>query len=266
MKRFVRRTIRGAGHLCAMAFILVLPLGYEQPGDSTDFQLGVYGGTGQVAAVIRDCSDTPIASESERFTEVGGSASLRIGSNKAVSIWLTGHAGAYRVHDARAPVPDWYDVSSPSPEQSFTNEYAGVTLSIEGPAVGIGFGYVGGDLPVSFSDYLEPSEGRSHLNASGHLRLGYLHQFHFLASLSEGRPLLSTGPLQIGFGYPFSDRVRGFSGLSTLWYDRAGFLQTVSVDLNRHLALDLSGRMGKAAGRTEASISAGLTYGLRFRK
>lgn len=265
MCAYVARLLRAAGHSAAALFILILPFGYESPdSDSTDFKLGLYGGTGQVAAVIRDCSGAPVASETARFNEAGGSASLHLGSDKTVSFWVTGRAGTYRIDDARTPVPDWYDVTTPSPEQSFTEEYAGVSLSVEGPAVGIGFGFIAGDLPIYYSYFAEPTEGQSHLKGSGHFRLGYINRFHLLASLAEGRPLLSSGPLQIGFGYPFSNRVHGFSGLSTLWYDRAGFLQTVSIDLNRHLAIDFSGRFGSAAGHTEASISAGLTYGFGF--
>jgi len=262
MCKFISRFVRATTHTCATAFILVLPFGYYTgQQDSTDIAFGVQGGTGQVAAVIRDCNDNPVASSAADFGEVSASAAVRVNNNEKVGVWLSATAGHYGWNNASIPGIDSLN------DLSHSDQYASFNFSVEGPAVGAGVGVVAGDVPLYYSDYYDTDYlFEDHLVASGHIRFGYLDNFYFLASLAERQPMLTTGPLQIGMGYRLSDKVSGFSGVSAFWYDRGGFLQTLDIRLNRRLRLETSLRLGEAADQFEGSISAGLVYGVSFRK
>jgi len=265
--RVFGKLFRSTTHTFAIAFILILPLGYYAPeDDSTDVLVGVHGGAGQVAAVIRDCNDNPIASGSNEFVELSGSASIKVAEIENTDVLLSLSGGYWSVPDV--VVPDAFPTGDPSTDGGDLSEaYANVQLSFEGPVIGFGAGAIFGDLPIMLSDLYDGNYPQGDkVKVSGHLRIGRVNKFHFLVQLAERRPMLSNGLLQIGFGYPISDRVHMYSALSALWYDRAGFVQAGRFAVSPRLSIDAALRLGQAADHFEGSISGGLTYGFGFRK
>ena len=231
-------------------FLLVMPVGIrvdpEHPGELT---LSAHGGTGQVLSVLRDCSGSTIASESSRYIDVAASvqASHRFESG---IFGFIGIRSGYLQSNARMPVRD--DVSY---EQSVTYSYYNPYIAVEGPYVGIGVGYLSGEIPFDFND------GSKSIPISGHLRLGNYWTGHFLCSLNENLPLASGGGyFNLGVEYPVGRRVWLFTGVSAGFYDSMGIVQKVFIRLSDRFDLDLCGNIGAAASEFAGGFAAGLRY------
>ncbi len=58
-------------NICCYCFVLALPVGiYHGDPDSLDYQIGLYGGGGQVASVLTSCSGVDDAKTSNRDIEI----------------------------------------------------------------------------------------------------------------------------------------------------------------------------------------------------
>ena len=236
-------------------FLLVMPLGVqvdpEHPGELT---LGVHGGSGQVLSVIRDCAGNPVASERSSYVDVAASVQVSHRSESG-SFTVFGVRSGYLHSDARRPMHNYLDGTS-SYEELITYSYFNPYIAVERRYIGIGIGYLSGEVPTAFGH-------DSTIPISGHLRLGNYDKTNFLVSLNENLPLASGGGyFNLGINYPAGRRVRLFTGISAGFYDRIGLVQQVSLPLSDRFGLDLNARVGPAAGQFEGGFAAGLRYHL----
>lgn len=255
-------------HMAFASFVLVLPVGYypENP-DSTIFIIGVHGGYGQGASVIRDCSGRALHAEGSSYFDVSGSAyitvppgsrspflmGLRGGYWKSKAAYATSHSSGY---------PEYIYTYGRSPEYTISFSYFNPSINYETRYIGMGIGYMSANIPFLFEDLLDREcERPDDIPISAHLRLGNLDKLHFATSFAENTPLISGGSfIDIGVGYPSGHYTRMFSGLSVGFYDQIGFVQQIRFKLNRTLDTDITVRLGEAGGVFEGSLSSGLTY------
>lgn len=220
-------------------FLLTLPLGYvPDANDSTDVYLGVHGGGGNVVGVIRDCNG-PVSSVSQEYTEVSGSAVVPI-SGSPVVLGLSGGG--------------WF-----ATDKDFHFAWINPSIQFETRVIGIGMGYVGGDVPLNFGELADQNSVRF----SGHLRLGNPRKFYGRLSMAENSPLISGGGLvDAGVGFPIGSRWNLYSALSVGFYDQPGFVQLARVRLGRQIDLEAAARVGGADNKFEGSVALGLFYGV----
>lgn len=255
MKRIagiLKRGLKAPIHVFMVSFILVLPVGYypDDP-DSSNFTLGVYGGTGQVASVLRGCSGAAYRSEKSSYKDVSGIATWTLNPRERTPIIIGVRGGYWQASKARFPVSG----SGPTVEMKLDFEYFNPNLSLEGRNAGMGFGVIFGHVPYSFDSPYEK------IAVSGHLRMGNIEKFHFKFSFAENTPIISGGGLfDLGFGYSAGSKTRMFTGLSFGFYDRPGLLQQSRIRLNNKVDTDISIRIGKAGDAFEGSLSAGVIY------
>ncbi len=233
----------GAGKLCQIitraagtTFLLTLPLGYvPEATDTTDVYLGVHGGAGNVVTVLRDCNNNAISSVSQEFTDVSGSVTAPIPGSPFV-FGLSGGA--------------WFASGT-----DFHYTWINPHVSLETRMVGVGLGYVGGDVPLDFGNYSDPDPVRF----SGHLRLGNPRTFYLRLSMAEQSPLISGGGiLDAGVGFPVGSRVDLYSALTVGFYDQPGFAQHARFRLSRTLDALATARVGEADNKFEGSAALGL--------
>jgi hypothetical protein len=140
--------------------------------------------------------------------------------------------------------------------EDVTYQYWNPYIALENSSAGIGVGYLGGDLPTTFD-----GDDNVEFRLTTHVRIGSDHGRHFLLSLNENEPLLTSGgPWVIGGGYRPGSRVRGFTGVSAGFYDGLGLAQKFEIALNESLLLDLGFRLGKA----HTEFDGGASIGCRF--
>ena len=242
-------------HLTFCVFILVLPVGYY-PSDSThtDMIIGVHGDIGQVASVMRDCSGKAISSSENSFKDIAASAAVTssFGNRSFMQFGMRG--GHWQINNPRlVDLP--FPMAGTFPDLSDT--YMNPFFSVEGRKIGIGFGYLSGRVPWSLSDF-ESIENASDPMFTGHFRIGELDRPHFLTQLGESSPLTSAGLLTIGYG--LGGKHYYYAAFSAGYYDRPGFYYLTRLSLTDHTILDLSGRVGGAAGHFEGAFAVGLNY------
>lgn len=266
MRNLIRPLVKGMkaiSHIAFTSFILVMPIGYypDNP-DSTSLAIGVHGGVGQIASVLRGCDGEALHSESSSYDDASLSANFAIPSSGNSSYVLGLKVGRWT-----APNAGFATRNSPgggygrSAERRISFSYVNPSISIETENRGFGLGYIFGDVPSSFSDYKYSSGSK--VRFSGHFRLGNLNEGYFAMSLAENSPLVSGGGLfDIGGGYSFGRRVRMFSGVSFMFYNQPGLLQQGKIRINRNLDVDLAFRLGQAGGTPETSASFGLVFKL----
>jgi hypothetical protein len=232
IRKFGRRFTRAAG----TTFLLTLPLGYyPEATDSTDLYLGVHGGAGNVVTVIRDCNGNPLSSVGQEYTELSASAYLPVPKSPLVF----GVRGG-----------GWYATGN---DYSFT--WINPDVSLETRYVGIGIGYLGGDVPLDFGDLSDPEN----VPFSGHLRLGNPRKFYLRTSVAEMSPLISGGGLfVVGVGFPVGSKVDLYSAFSAGFYDQPGFAQQARIRLHRNVDLLAAFRLGEADNKFEGSVAGGL--------
>ena len=246
------RALKPPLHLFMVSFILVLPVGYypDDP-DSSNLSVGVYGGTGQVASVLRSCDGTAIRTEKSSFKDVSGIATWTLNPRQKTHIVIGVRGGYWRASKARFAERR----TGPTAIRELDFEYFNPSLSVEGRKLGIGFGVIFGHVPISFDDL-------SHkLTVSGHLRVGEIDKPHLILSFGENTPLISGGGLfNLGFGNTAGRNLRLFTGLSAGFYDRLGFLHQSRIRLNNRIDTDITFRIGAAGDAFEGSLSWGLIY------
>lgn len=245
-----------------MSFILVLPIGYYQGDpDSTNLVVGIYGGRGQTASVIRSCSGKAIEKTQNTFTDVSISAHTPI-PPKRESPFVLGIRGGYfysKAHLLSSQLPD-YDVF---PERIVKKIYFNPSLNFEKKYIGVGFGFIFGGMPYRFKSipYDESIESYDKIAASGHIRIGPPDKFYVIMSVAENSPIVAGGGyFNIGFGFKSHKYLSMFTGISGGFYDRPGVIQQGRFRLSRNLDADITLRMGKAEDIFEGSISGGLVY------
>lgn len=258
MKKLIRaisNILKVSVHIAVVSFVLVLPLGYyPNSPDSSDFSIGLYGGTGQVASVIRDCAGTALRTEASSYKDVSGLASWRLGTSGGVTYVLGVRGGYWQAPDAQFVTSS----TTSSPKLKLDFDYWNPHFSLEGSKVGVGIGVIFGQVPSSFDAY---NNGFHELHISAHLRTGKRESAHFIASLAENTPLISGGGfLDFGLGYPVSKKVGMFTGMTFGFYDRPGFLQQARLRMNKRLDADISLRVGGAGDAFEGSAAGGLIY------
>jgi hypothetical protein len=265
MVRACRTLCQKLPRLAVGSFLLALPLGYYPNNpDSVDFGIGAYGGGGQVASVIRGCDGTVHQAEASKFKDVSVSAWAAVppgvGSPVVVGVqggrWESTAGFAEYIQDGYGRSPD-RDISF-----SYTNPH----VNFETKNIGLGVGYMFGDVPQSFDSYRYGDQAEHRTRMTGHIRLGPLDKGYFQFSHAESTPLVSAGGMtNLGIGYAAGRSVRLYSGLSGGFYDGAGFLQQGRLRINKNLAVDASLRLGSGGGVTEHAFSGGIVYrfGLR---
>ena len=233
--------------------LIVMPVGVRIDGPS-DSELTLEGhvGTGQVYSILRNCEGNTVASEKNTYSDFAGAIqySLRTGDGNFIVLGLRGgrFQSEYRYASREPSLVEPYDY-----EYSYWNPH----VALETPYVGVGIGYMSEALAIRLGDRETTPP------VSAHLRFGNYSAAYFLATLNENLPLASGGGYyNLGIGYPVSNKVRMFTGLTAGPYDRPGVVQKVSWQLSERFDLDLNGRFGKAGGNPEFGISIGLRYHL----
>gem|GEM_PF-1970817 len=261
-RRTVSRSVLWALHRVACwSFVLVLPIGYcpDNP-DSTDLMVGVHAGHGRVASVIRGCDDEVLHKESSSFSDISYSAYVAMPLREFSDIVLGVRGGRWgsRAGFARKLSQGRY---GRSPEKQVDFSYWNPNLNIETKYLGMGIGYVFGEVPVRFENLDDPTYAGSVNETwrfSGHLRLGNLEKGYFAISVAENTPLVSGGGIiDVGVGYRAGRTVLLFSGIAGGFYERCGFIQKGRFKLIGGLGLDATLRLG---GNSENAISGGIVY------
>lgn len=258
----IKKTLRALSHVTFVCFVLALPIGYypENP-DSSEVILGVHGGYGQVASVIRDCSGNPIASESSTFVDVSGEAYFAVPPGKRSPLVLGLRGGYFRSNAKFA------NTQGPARAQKYTFSYLNTSLNIEKKYIGLGFGRNFGDIPLVFDAGPRWDPDWSEVAFSGHVQLGNLEKTHFMASFAENTPLVSGGSyFDVGMGIPLGKHARLFTGVSGGFYDMGGVITQARFKVSRTLDADLAVRLGEAADIIEGSVAAGLVWRLGARR
>lgn len=273
MKNLLNIAIRGLKtslHVFMVSFVLVLPIGYyPNSSDSGDIIVGVYGGTGQVASVLRDCDGNALHTEKSSFRDLGGLVSWTLASEGRTKFVIGVRGGYWEVGKARFAQSFGTNIYGSTPEIFLHDVYLNPNFSIEGKNLGFGFGVLIGDVPILFDDsyYIEPFSAlvfpyyNDRVPFSTHLRIGNHQKVYFITSLAENTPIISGGGIfNLGFGYPAGKNARMYSGLTVGFYDRPGFLQHVQFPLSNKLNGEISIRIGGAGDAFEGSFSGGVIY------
>lgn len=263
--RVVLTILRALSHVACWSFVLVLPIGYY-PGnpDSTDLVVGVHGGYGQVASVIRGCEGEVLHSEASSFSDVSYFAYMTVppGRRSAIVLGVRGGYWGSRAGFARRLSKGVY---GRSPERQINFSYVNPNLNIETKYVGMGIGYVFGEVPTRFKNFDDPFFVGPGLDktyrVSGHVRLGNVEKGYLAVSIAENTPLVSGGGIyEVGVGYRVGRSVYLFSGLAGGFYNGCGFIQEGRFKLNSRLCLDVALRLGGSGGVSENAISGGIIY------
>lgn len=240
-------------------FMIVMPIGVRvDPEHPNELTVSAHGGAGQVVSVIRDCEGNPIASEENTFVDFAASMQVSHRSRDGIITALGFRSGHFN-SNGRFPLSGYDDGTgtTDSYEQTISYSYFNPYIAMESRYVGIGVGYLSGEIPSYYGDE------SSSIPMSGHLRLGNYNKVNFQISVNEDLPLASgAGYYKMGLGYPMGSGMRLFSGLSVGFYDQPGLVQQVFLPLSSRFDLDLSARLGSAAGKLEGGLALGLRYHL----
>lgn len=254
--RLFRRWLRTAPRVFTFSIILLLPFGYApQEPDSALFEIGVHGGYGQIASILRDCEGNPTSVQTNTFSDVSGAVFFQHPSNSRIKVVYGIRAGYWRSTARFAGYPR--DLGD---HVEFF--YINPSISLEGTRVGFGLGISFGKVPYSFNN-LDEEEPYSERLISTHLRLGRVDEAHFVSAFNESEPLVSGGGLwTLGMGYRAGRRTMMFTGMSMLPYDPydIGLIHQMRFRLGPSLAGDLAFRGGFAAKQFEGGLSAGLVW------
>lgn len=240
----------------SFALLLILPFGYypDYP-DSSQFEIGVGGGFGQVASITRSCSGDVLEQEANSFQDVAVSGFARVKLSDRSELVYGTQVGYFR---ATARFAEHEQLS---PDAHVDCWYFGPRLALETKYFGAGLGMIYGRVPYNFEyteDWFE-----AEVSPSVHLRIGSLRSVYLLTSFGENIPLAAGGGyFDVGFGYRIGGKTRLYSALSWLPYDQPGFLQQVDLGLSRKMALQLAMRAGQAEGIFEGALSASLVFRL----
>ncbi len=243
-------------HFTFASLVLVLPIGYYyENSDSTDLVVGLHGGKGQVATVLRGCDGSVISSEGHEFSDVCGSAYISVPPGVRSPLIIGIRGGSW---ESQVKFLDNY--STERNERKFKLTYYNPNINIETKLYGLGFGYVSGNIKQKLN-YYGSDDSANEVKISWHCRLGNVEKGYFTVSFAENTPLISGGGLfNIGVGYKVGKSVYMFSGLGAGFYDASGFVQQIRFKPLRNLALDFNFRLGSSAGISESALSGGLVY------
>ncbi len=250
-------------HFAFASFILVLPIGYYyENSDSTDLVVGLHGGKGQVATVLRGCDGGVISSEGHKFSDVSGSAYISIPPGSQSPLILGIRGGSW---ETKVQLIDYYTAEKYQKKVRLT--YFNPNINIETKYFGFGFGQFSGNFKYKFDDYDYIHDfgvnNSDNVKFSGHLRFGNVERFYIAISYAENTPLISGGGLlDLGLGYKIGKSVYMFTGLGAGFYDASGFAQQIRFKPSRNLALDFAFRLGSSAGISESGVSGGVIYQL----
>jgi hypothetical protein len=248
--------------LFSTTFILTLPIGYYyQDTDSTAVAIGVHGGAGQVATIIRGCEGNKLASVQNTYREFSASVYVPFPPRKPTPIIIGLRGGSFR--SQAKPVSYESGTQQVGWPVSLRAWYLNPNFNLEYKAIGIGLGFGLGNMPYSFEEFNvgEPDNETRAFIMSGHLRLGNSKGFHINLSVAENEPIASGGDIvNIGIGYPVGNNAMLYTGLAAGFCDKSGLVQQVRVDLSKNLSFDLAVRLGKSEGIGENAISGGLVF------
>lgn len=245
----------GVPRILSLALLMVLPFGYypDYP-DSSQFEIGVGGGYGQVMSIARSCSGGVISEEENQFTDVAVSAFGRTRLSERSDLIYGAQFGYFRSTARFADLPLY-------PASHIDRWYIGPRFAYETKYVGFGLGFLINQVPYNFEYDSDFDQNRA--GPSMHLRIGSLRGIYLLGSLDENSPLIAGGGhLDFGLGFPLGGKVRAFSAVSALPYDQLGYLQQIDVSLSRKMALNLAMRAGESADTFEGAVAATLVFRL----
>ncbi|MCP4570069.1 MAG: hypothetical protein GY841_21010 [FCB group bacterium] len=229
-----------------MSAILILPVGYYQGNeDSSKVHLGLAGGTGQYATVLRSCGEVT-SKETMTYKDVAAGVEYRPDFNEPIVFGLrAGHLSTqtqYNVHSG----------------SRLDNGYINPYFSIEGKYVGFGAGWLRNIGPVLDESLLDLNTDfrKSTDVPSGHLRLGKRSGTYFIVSFFEGMPIVSEyGYLMTGVGYGGSSKWDFVGGLSAGFYDGAGIFMSLNRKTSQHGWPGIAVRLGSSEGEFEGGMS-----------
>jgi len=232
-------------------FLLIMPIGVRvDPEHPNELTLSAHGGGGQVASVIRDCSGRAISSKKSPYMDLAATAQI---SHRSESGVFTAFGMRYGSLDSKAQRTA-FGIEG-SYEERVTYNYFNPYFAMESRYIGLGIGYMGGDVPMTFGENSDSTP------VSGHLRLGNYETLNFLVSLNENLPLASGGGyFNMGISYPAGRSVVLFTGFSAGFYDGPGFVQKITILVSDRFDLDLSARLGPSEDYLEGGLAAGLRY------
>ena len=256
MRRFPRLP-----RLAYVTFVLALPLGFQPTRtDSTALSVGVFGGTGEAVAILRDCSGHSLAQSTVHFRETAFAFGFtQADYDNVVTVGIRG--GRFESDDVLDP--DHLEES-----RHFDRWYLNPHVAIEGETFGVGFGLIAPGVVAHVRELGGPDESvarknsRTQIPLSGHLRVGQRNDVYMQASLAENTPIYSGGGLfNIGLGYRVMNGARGFTGFSTGFYEQPAMLQQASIDVpSTPIQVQLSTRFGGFGNDPESGGSVGLVY------
>jgi hypothetical protein len=247
--------------LLSTSFILALPIGYyyENP-DSTNVIIGVHGGAGQVATIIRGCEGNKLASTQNTYRDFSASVYFPFPLRTSTPLIIGLRGGSFR-SQARSLDYNYSDQTQHEGRPVDLNAwYLNPNFSLEYKIWGLGLGFGLGNMPYAFRDFnLENSDNDiKTFIMSGHLRLGEIRNGHFIISMAENEPRVSGGDMfNIGIGYPAGKKVMMFTGIGGGFCDKAGLVQQARIDFSKNRSLDIGVRLGKSEGVSENAISGG---------
>jgi hypothetical protein len=246
-----RLLVRGPGIL----LLLAMPVGIETDSSSTTgLDVGLHGGTGHVASVLRNCDGQALHSEKSKFTDASGSISAIIPYTNKSSVVVGIRTGRWSSHVGFAQRTGTGSYSR-TKDTLIDFTYLNPHISVEGEKYGFGVGFFRRGVPSGLRGQFSGL-----IQASGHLRLGSLRKGYLLVSMAENQPLISGGGLlEIAVGYPVGTRSYMQSGLAGGFYDGMGFVQQGRVRLARPLSLDFSLRLG---AHGQSAVSGGVVLHL----
>jgi len=253
------------GIMC-WAFVLILPVGYYPDStNSTNYIIGMHGGTGQVASVLRGCDGNTLHGETSSFTDVSAETYFPIHFSRKSITYLGLRVGHFRsIYGSAVRTYEYPNhIYSRGPDRIIDFWYYNPNISYESNKFGIGIGAVLGDEELRVDDNHDNYNDNSKIEPSYHIRLGRINKGYFKLSFRENTPILSSGGLwDIGIGYPVDKSVLLYSGLAGGFYDGVGFVQKGSIRINKSTYWDVAIRLGGSGGESECAISTGLAFTL----
>lgn len=256
LKRILNLLAVRLPRLCCFALLLVLPFGYypDYP-DSSQFEIGVGGGYGQAASIVRSCDGGIRQQESNQFTDFAVTGYGRTKLSERSDAIYGAQFGYFRSTARFADLNPTYSGAHAD------RWYFGPRFAIETRYVGFGLGFLINHVPYRFE--YDSDWDNQRVGPSFHLRLGSLRGLYFMGTLDENSPVIAGGGhVDLGLGFPIGGKVRVFSAVSALPYDQLGYLQHLDISLSKKMALNLAMRAGEAGDTFEGAFAATLVFRL----
>jgi hypothetical protein len=247
--------VRRPASLTTFALLVVFPLGIQfgDEDSTSSTSIGVSGGGGHYAALLKNCEGETVEKEKREFGEgeVDFSYQKRFGGRRALRFRLG--VGAANFSDVDTP--------RLGNESDFWFFRPGIRFDFSHLGLGVGLLRTSEPIPSGDHDWLWGDDDFSEILPTGTLWVGSLRTVYVDFSFYHDGPLLSSGAVTTGLGAKLGKRVHAWAGISDIGpYSAAGFLLRSDVRMTRRLDLGAQLRFGGASGIDETSFNLGLAY------